>query len=119
MADGGPELETLLADALRPIEPPEDLAGRVEETLSVVTEAAASELSDWADELSGSELAALRDPRNWVRPVVAVAAGGVAGTALVLLELRRRRGDSDAAARIRRVSPGLRGVADSIRSRLD
>jgi hypothetical protein len=117
--DGGPELETLLADALRPIEPPEDLAGRVEETLSVVTEAAASELSDWADELSGSELAALRDPRNWVRPVVAVAAGGVAGTALVVLELRRRRGASDAAGRIRRVSPGLRGVADSIRSRLD
>src|ERR671918_1720981 len=93
-----PELEALLADALRPIEPPEGLATRVEETLSAVTEAAASELSEWADELSGSELAALRDPRNWVRPVVAVAAGGVAGTALVLLELRRRRADTELPA---------------------
>ena len=108
MADARPELERLLADALRPIEPPEDLAGRMEQTLSAVAEAAASELSEWADELSDSELAALRDPRNWVRPVAAVTAGGLAGTALVVLELRRRR----------RVS-GLRGVADSIRSRLD
>jgi hypothetical protein len=113
MAEGPPELETLLADALRPIDPPDDLAGRVEETLSVVTEAAASELSEWADELSDTELAALRDPRNWVRPVVAVAAGGVAGTALVLLELRRRRSDTDAPV------ARLRGVADLIRSRLD
>jgi hypothetical protein len=105
--DAGPNFERLLADALRPIEPPDDLAGRLEETMSAVTEAAATELSTWADELSDAELAALRDPRNWVRPVAAVAAGGLAGTALVLLELRRRRG-----------AGGLRGVAGSIRSRL-
>jgi hypothetical protein len=107
VADTGPDFERLLADALRPIEPPDDLAGRLEETMSAVTEAAATELSTWADELSDAELAALRDPRNWVRPVAAVAAGGLAGTALVLLELRRRRG-----------AGGLRGVAGSIRSRL-
>ena len=35
--------------------------------MSAVTEAAATELSTWADELSDAELAALRDPRNWVR----------------------------------------------------
>ena len=64
--------------------------GRVEDTLAAVTQAAAEELSDWAEELSESELRALRDPRNWVRPVVAVGAGGVATGALVLLELRRR-----------------------------
>jgi hypothetical protein len=107
MTDTGPDFERLLADALRPIEPPDDLAGRLEETMSAVTVAAATELSAWADELSDAELA-LRDPRNWVRPVAAVAAGGLAGTALVLLELRRRRG-----------AGGLRGVAGSIRSRLD
>ena len=106
--DAAPDFERLLADALRPIEPPDDLAGRVEETLSAVTEAAATELSTWADELSDAEVGALRDPRNWVRPVAAVAAGGLAGTALVLLEVRRRRGVG-----------GLRGVAGSIRSRLD
>jgi hypothetical protein len=103
-----PSVERLLADALRPIEPPESLAGRLEATLSAVTEAAASELSDWADALSESELEALRDPRNWVRPAIAVTAGGVATGALVLLELRRRS----------RQRSGLRGFADGLRSRL-
>ncbi len=86
----GGEFERLLSDALRPIEPPERLSGRVEDTLAAVTAAAAEELSDWAEELSESELRALRDPRNWVRPVIAVGAGGVATGALLLLEMRRR-----------------------------
>ena len=101
-------VERLLADALRPIEPPERLAGRVEETLSAVAEAAAIELSDWADVLTESELEALRDPRNWVRPAVAVTAGGVATGALVLLELRRRS---------RQRSGGLKGLTQGLRTR--
>ena len=105
----GPDFELLLADALRPIDPPEKLSTRVEETLSKVTEAAATELSEWADELSESELASLRDPRNWVRPVAAAAAGGIAGTALIVLELRRRR----------RTPGGMRGLADDVRSIFD
>jgi hypothetical protein len=84
------DVERLLDDALRPIEPPERLSGRVEDTLAAVTQAAAVELSDWAEELSESELRALRDPRNWVRPVVAVGAGGAAAGALLVFELRRR-----------------------------
>ena len=106
----GWDVEALLSDALRPIEPPERLSGRVEETLTAVTAAAAEELSDWAEELSEGELRALRDPRNWVRPVVAVSAGGVATGALVLLELRRRsrhKGES-----------GLRALGSGLRSRL-
>ncbi len=103
----GSSLEALLADALRPIEPPRSLPGRVEETLARVAEAAADELSGWAGEVSDSEMEALRDPRNWVRPVVAATAGGLAGTALVLLEFRRRR----RATR-------LRGFAQQVRSRL-
>ena len=85
------DVENLLRSALRPIEPPEKLSGRVEETLSAVTEAAAEELSAWAEELSDSELRSLRDPRNWVRPAAAIAAGGVAAGGLVLVELRRRK----------------------------
>jgi hypothetical protein len=104
------DVEALLTDALRPIEPPERLSGRVEETLAAVTQAAADELSDWAEELSEGELRALRDPRNWVRPVVAAGAGGVATGALVLLELRRRSRNQSRS--------GLRALADGLRSRL-
>ena len=101
------DVEHLLSDALRPIEPPERLSGRVEDTLAAVTQAAAEELSDWAEELSDSELRALRDPRNWVRPVVAVGAGGVAASALIVLEARRR-GRQQAKG-------GLRSLTDRLR----
>lgn len=104
---GGIDLEALLADALRPIEPPERLSGRLETTLTKLADAAATELSDWADELTDSELESLRDPRNWFRPVAAVAVGGAAGSALILMEIRRRRKQD-----------GLAGVADEIRKRL-
>jgi hypothetical protein len=90
-AAGDLNLERLLTDALRPIDPPDDLATRLQSTLSAITAQAAAELSSWADELSEGEREALRDPRNWVRPVAAVAVGGAAAGALVLVELRRRR----------------------------
>jgi len=107
LTGGGWDVERLLGDALRPIEPPERLAGRFEDTLSAVTQAAAEELADWAEELSESELRALRDPRNWVRPVVAVSAGGVAASALVLLEARRRS-RQQAGGRLRAMTDRLR-----------
>src|SRR4051794_28640283 len=96
-------LEALLSDALRPIEPPEDLAGRVEGTLTAITEQAAAQLTSWAEELSEGELEALRDPRNWVRPVAAVTAGTLAGGALVVVGMRRRRRPG-----------GLRATAESV-----
>jgi hypothetical protein len=104
------DVEQLLNDALRPIEPPERLSARFEDTMAAITQAAAEELSDWAEELSESELRALRDPRNWMRPVVAVGAGGVATGALLALELRRRSRS--------RGERGLRSLAGSLRSRL-
>jgi hypothetical protein len=104
------DVESLLSDALAPIEPPERLSGRFEDTLAAVTQAAVEELSDWAEELSESELRALRDPRNWVRPVVAVSAGGIATGALVLLELRRRGRQQGGS--------GLKSLAGGLRSRL-
>ncbi len=104
---GNWDVEGLLNDALRPMEPPERLSGRLEDTLSAVTQAAAEELSDWAEELSESELRALRDPRNWVRPVVAMGAGSVATGALVVLELRRRSRQQ--------TKSGLRQISSRIR----
>jgi hypothetical protein len=98
-----PQLEALLSDALRPIEPPEDLVSRVETTLTAITEQAAAELSSWAEEFSEDELEALRDPRNWVRPVAAVAVGTVAGGALVVVGMRRRRRTT-----------GLRATAENV-----
>ena len=85
------DLEVLLTDALRPIEPPEALADRLESALTTITEQAAAQLASWADELTASELESLRDPRNWVRPVAAVTVGGAAAGALVLVGMRRRR----------------------------
>ncbi|MGH2878256.1 MAG: hypothetical protein ACRDK4_01430 [Solirubrobacteraceae bacterium] len=74
--------EGLLHRALSPVDPPEDLGDRLESTLLSLTAGAAEELESW-------ELSAMRDPRNWVRPAAAVAVGGSAGVALVLLRARR------------------------------
>jgi len=83
MSEAAPNLESLLRRALAPVEPPAGLAGRLEDTLTSITELAAEELEGW-------ELSAMRDPRNWVRPAAAVVVGGTAGVALVLLRARRR-----------------------------
>jgi hypothetical protein len=83
MSDAASNFESLLREALSPVEPPEDLVLRLEGTLQSITELAADELEAW-------ELMAMRDPRNWARPAAALVAGGAAGTALVLLRARRR-----------------------------
>jgi hypothetical protein len=83
VTEAAPNFESLLREALSPVEPPEDLTLRLESTLQSITELAADELEAW-------ELSAMRDPRNWARPAAAVVAGGAAGTALVLLRARRR-----------------------------
>jgi hypothetical protein len=75
------DIETLLQQAFRPVEPPETLATRLESTLQELTDLAAEELDSW-------ELRAMRDPRNWVRPVLAVAVGTAAGAGLVVLRVR-------------------------------
>jgi hypothetical protein len=120
-AEPSQDVESLLRSALRPIEPPDNLAGRMEETLNAVTEAAAEELSAWADELSESELRSLRDPRNWVRPAAAIAAGGLAAGGLVLVELRRRGGKRP--ARLSGLADQVSEIADQVkdtdRNRID
>jgi hypothetical protein len=98
------DFETLLEDALRPIEPPESLSTRLEATLATITEHAAAELSNWAAELSEGELQALRDPRNWLRPVGAIAAGSAAAAGLaVVVGMRRRQRPTGLRAGARRL----------------
>jgi hypothetical protein len=83
-------IENLLADVFQPVEPPQRFSERLQLAVSSISDAATSDLTGWADELTESELDSLRDPRNWVRPVVAVTAGGIATGAMVLFEVRRR-----------------------------
>ncbi len=77
-------VEALLREALAPVDPPVRLTEQLESTLSVIAEAAQEELEGW-------ELAAMRDPRNWVRPLVAAGITVTAGSALVALRVRGRR----------------------------
>jgi hypothetical protein len=83
MTAGATDFEALLRKALAPVEPPADLAQRLEATLVSLTELAQEELDAW-------ELSAMRDPRNWVRPAAAAVVGVSAGTALVALRVRAR-----------------------------
>ncbi|MGH2943120.1 MAG: hypothetical protein ACRDLN_10175 [Solirubrobacteraceae bacterium] len=78
------DIEQMLRLALAPVDPPETLKQRVESTLQDLTDAAVEELESW-------ELSAMRDPRNWVRPVVATAVGASAGTALVIIRVRQQQ----------------------------
>jgi hypothetical protein len=109
------DFEALLREALSPVDPPDDLALRMEQTLVNLTELAQEELDSW-------ELSAMRDPRNWVRPAAAAVVGATAGTALVVLRVRSRHRNrrqqssnllelaertlQDVAEEARRVMPG-------------
>jgi hypothetical protein len=90
------EIVRLLEAALAPIEPPASLVDALEMRLTEVQAAAFEALEDW-------EADAMRDPRNWVRPAAALAAGTVAGTALVVLRMRRAR---------HKRPGGLKGIAE-------
>jgi len=92
--------EDIIRRALAPVDPPEDLADRVEMTLWSLTELAVDELESW-------ELSSMRDPRNWARPVAAIAIGTAAGAGLILLgwrhQHRRQRTVRGAAIEVRRI----------------
>jgi hypothetical protein len=78
------DFESMIKRALAPVEPSKELEARLESTLGSLVDMAAEELESW-------ELSAMRDPRNWVRPVAAVAIGSGAAVGLVLVRTQRRR----------------------------
>ncbi len=116
MSAGAAQFESLLREALSPVEPSAALVQRLEQTLVTLTEAAQEELESW-------ELSTMRDPRNWARPAAAAVVGVSAGTALVALRVRRRHRTRkqqsrnlmdlathtlrDAAEEARRILPGI------------
>jgi len=102
------DTERLLSHALAPLEPPAGLANRVERQLALVAGAAAEELADW-------ELSTMRDPRNWVRPVAAMAVGSAAAGALVLVRARQHARSRSSSRALER---GAREVARGLRRRL-
>ena len=97
-----------------PVDPPETLTTRLESTLQELTELAAEELESW-------ELSSMRDPRNWVRPVVAAGVGATAGTALVILRVRSKNKRHRAQSRdiLDLAERTLKDVADEARNLLD
>ena len=113
MSEQFADFEGLLRRALSPVEPPESLSTRLEITLQTLTEAAAEELEGW-------ELGAMRDPRNWARPVAAVAIGTAAGAGLVFVRVRnqhkRQKRHLQGAELAEKT---LRSAADEVRRLLD
>jgi hypothetical protein len=114
MSDQAADFEGMLRRALRPVDPPADLAARLEQTLTNLTELAAGELDSW-------ELGAMRDPRNWARPVAAAAIGTAAGAGLVILRVRasqkRRRAQSTGPADL--AERTVHAIGDEVRRLLD
>jgi hypothetical protein len=109
-----PEFESLLLRALAPVDPPERLSERLEQTLTELTDLAADELDAW-------EISSMRDPRNWVRPVVAAGVGATAGTALVLLRVqaKNQRHRQQSTNLLDLAERTLRDVSDEAKNLLD
>jgi hypothetical protein len=100
------DVEAMLRSALRPVEPPEALSDRLERQLTELTDLAAEELAEW-------EMGAMRDPRNWVRPVAAATVIGVAGGALVVVRARQRSKQKQVTG-LRALEQGLQDVVERV-----
>ena len=113
MSEQFADFEGLLRRALTPVEPPESLSVRLESTLETLTEAAAEELEGW-------ELGAMRDPRNWVRPVAAAAIGTAAGAGLVFVRVRNQhKREKRHTQGVELAEKTMRSAADEIRRLID
>ena len=87
MSERAFDIETMLRQALAPVEPPAELKLRLESTLGSLVEMAADELDTW-------ELSTLGDPKNWARlgrPAADAVIGSSAAVGLVVLRTQRQR----------------------------
>jgi len=105
------EVERLLRGALVPVEPPIDLAERMERRLTAMTDAAVDELADWDPSAFGS-------PRRWVRLVGAGVVAAGAGGALVLVRARQNQKRREAHG-LAALTKGMRDVSGEMRRRLN
>ena len=104
------EVERLLREALTPVEPPEGMTDRLERRLTELSDAAVEELTDW-------ELRAMRDPRNWARPIGAATVLVTAATGLFVVRMRQRQ-KGRKAHRLGGVERSVRDAAGDVRKRL-
>jgi hypothetical protein len=105
-------IESILSRAFAPVDPPARMYEEIESRLTEISITAAEELADW-------ELAAMRDPRNWVRPAVALAAGGAAAGTLLVLGLRHRRHEDDAgSAAVKALTDAIGEAAEGAREEI-
>ena len=130
------DFEVLLRRALRPVEPPPDFKNRLEQALTNLTVLAAEELERWemgamrdprnwvrpvaaaaVDELAEWDPSALRDPRRWARFVVAGVVGASAGGALVLVRARQNQKRREARG-LAALQKGMRSVRSDVQRRL-
>jgi hypothetical protein len=105
------EVERILRSALVPVDPPIDLAERMERRLTAMTDAAVDELADW-------DPSAFRSPRRWARVVVAGVVGAGAGGALVLVRARQKQQRREARGLVA-LQKGMREVSGEMRRRLN
>jgi hypothetical protein len=104
------EVERLLRTALVPVEPPTGLTDRLEARLTALTDAAVGELAVFDSD-------AMRDPRNWARPVAAAVVIGVAGAALVVVRARQQHKKREAHG-LRALEQSITEVSRDFRKRL-
>jgi hypothetical protein len=104
------ELERLLQGALVPVDPPVDLAERLERRLTAVTGAAVDEIADW-------DPSAFASPRRWARLVAAGVVSAGAGGALVIVRARQKQKRREARG-LRALEKGMREVSSDMHRRL-
>jgi len=103
------DVERLLRSALVPIDPPGSLTDRLERRLTEQLDAAADELAEW-------ELGAMRDPRNWGRPVGAALMLTAASGTLVLVRARQQHKKRQASG-LKALEKSVQEVSGDIRKR--